>query len=230
MTSLVFAPPAPPSLPVLGHEARFPLRRVYCIGRNYPWPGDGGAVPEEPFYFMKPADAVCLAEGSLPYPPLTADFCHEIEWVVAIGRHGFEIAPDEALSHVWAYGVGLDLTRRDLQQAAKAQGRPWEGSKAFDACATCTPLRPVSEVGHPRQGAIWLSVNGVMRQQADLADLLHPVELLISALSRAVPLHPGDLIYTGTPAGVGPLLPGDRVSGGIDGVGRFELLVASPKA
>ncbi len=206
----------------------FPVRRVFCIGRNYPWPDAAGSGREAPFFFMKPADAVVAAGGTLAYPTLTDDFCHEVEMVLAIGRDGADLAPDQALSHVWGYAVGLDLTRRDLQQQAKQHGRPWEASKAFDASAPCSALVPAAAAGHPSSGAIWLSVNGHERQRADLRDLLWPVPELLAALSRCFTLRAGDLVFTGTPHGVGPLRPGDAVAAGIDGIGRLALRIGAP--
>jgi fumarylpyruvate hydrolase len=232
MTEFVFPPPAPTTLPVAGGAALFPVGRVYCIGRNYRWSADEPARPVAmPAWFMKPAGAVVQAQGLLPYPPATGDFCHEIELVVAIGRGGFDIDPAEVEPHhVWGYAAGLDLTRRDLQQQAKRAGGPWEAAKAFDHSAPCTPLVPAAVCGHPRQGAVWLAVNGIERQRADLSELLWPVPELVAMLSRAVTLAPGDLIYTGTPAGVGPLQPGDVVSGGVADIGRFSMTVGSAQA
>ena len=224
----VFPPPAPTTVPVMGSTSVFPVGRVYCIGRNYPWSPDEVPPRDMPAWFMKPADAVVRAEGILPYPPETADFCHEIELVVAIGRGGRDIDPADVESHhVWGYAAGLDLTRRDLQQQAKRAGGPWEPAKAFDRSAPCTPLVPAATCGPPKHGAVWLKVNGVERQRADLSDLLWPVPELIAMLSRSVTLAPGDLIYTGTPAGVGPLRPGDVVDGGVAGIGEFSMTVGS---
>jgi fumarylpyruvate hydrolase len=170
---------------------------------------------------MKPADAVLPASGIVPYPPLTRDLHHEVELVVAIGAAGAQVAPEDALALVWGYGVGVDLTRRDLQDAAKELRRPWDWSKGFDASAPCSPLVPASPLGHPATGRIWLEVNGQPRQQGDLADLIWPVADVISHISQGVALRPGDLIFTGTPAGVGALNPGDQVRGGVDGVAEF---------
>jgi fumarylpyruvate hydrolase len=226
MAQFVFPAPAPTALPVAGNEAVFPVGRVYCIGRNYAWSQDEARPRDMPAWFMKPSTAVVVAEGELPYPPETSDFCHEIELVVAIGRGGREIDAARVESdHIWGYAAGLDLTRRDLQQQAKRGGGPWEASKAFDHSAPCTPVVPVAACGHPRQGAVWLAVNGSERQRGDLSGLLWPVADLIAMLSRSVTLAPGDLVFTGTPAGVGPLQPGDVVSGGVAGVGRFSMTV-----
>ena len=225
MTDWVFHAPAPTTLAVAGRTAVFPVGRVYCIGRNYCWSADEAAPTDMPAWFMKPANAVVPAHGLLPYPPATADLCHEIELVAAIGRGGKDIDPAEAADHIWGYAVGLDLTRRDLQQQAKRTGGPWEAAKAFDHSAPCTPLVPAAVCGHPQQGAVWLAVNGVNRQRADLAELLWPVPALVAMLSRAVTLMPGDLIFTGTPAGVGPLQAGDVIHGGVAGIGKFSMTV-----
>lgn len=175
---------------------------------------------------MKTASAVVPAAGVLSYPPGTADFCHEIELVVAIGRGGRDIDPANVeADHVWGYATGLDLTRRDLQQQAKRDGAPWEAAKAFDHSAPCTPIVPVAHCGHPRRGAVWLSVNGTERQRGDIAGLLWPVSELVAMLSRSVVLAPGDLVFTGTPAGVGRLQPGDVVTGGVAGIAGFTMTV-----
>ncbi len=226
MVDYVVPAVAAPSLAVQGDTRRFPLRRVFCIGRNYHWPSHGPqAVRETPVFFMKPADTVVAAQGTIAYPPQTRDFCHEIELVVAIGRDAIGIAPHAAQAHIWGYAAGLDLTRRDLQATAKAHGQPWEGAKAFDAAAPTSALVPASTCGHPMQGAIWLAVNGVERQRADLADLLWSVPELISFLSHSVQLKAGDLVFTGTPAGVGALQRGDVVHGGVDGIQQFTLAI-----
>jgi fumarylpyruvate hydrolase len=224
MSDFVFPPPATPAVAVAGSAARFPVRRVFCVGRNYAAHArEMGNDPtrEPPFFFMKPADAVVPAQGLVPYPPLTDNLHHEVELVVALGGGGSRVTPQQALALVWGYGVGVDLTRRDLQDVAKKMSRPWEWGKAFDASAPCTALRPVAEVGHPAAGRVWLEVNGEVRQQGDLNELIWPVADVISHVSQSVALQPGDLIYTGTPAGVGALQPGDRVTGGVDGVATF---------
>ncbi len=231
MSDFVFPAPAPTTLAVAGAVALFPVGRVFCIGRNYRWSQDEAPPQQMPAWFMKPAGAVVPAQGVLPYPPGTEDFCHEIELVVAIGRGGRDLDPARVeQDHLWGYAAGLDLTRRDLQQQAKRAGGPWEPAKAFDHSAPCTPLVPAAASGHPRQGAIWLAVNGSDRQRGDIAGLLWPVAALVAMLSRSVTLMPGDLVFTGTPAGVGPLQPGDRVRGGVAGVGDFAMTVgpASP--
>ena len=226
MTQFVIPPPEPTTLAVAGSAAVFPVNRVYCIGRNYAWSADEPPPHEMPAWFMKPANAVVPAQGTLPYPPGTQEFCHEIELVVAIGQGGKNIDPAQVEQHhIWGYAAGLDLTRRDLQQQAKRVGGPWEPAKAFDHSAPCTPLVPAAVCGHPGTGAIWLAVNGVERQRADLADLLWPVPALVAMLSRSVTLAPGDLVYTGTPAGVGPLQAGDVVRGGVAGIGQLSMTV-----
>lgn len=229
MTDYAFTPPALPSLAIFGSSERFPIRRVFCVGRNYAAHArEMGSNPdrEPPFFFTKPADAVVPAEGALPYPPATQDLHHEIELVVALRSGGADIPADEALAKVWGYGVGLDLTRRDLQAAAKENGRPWDMAKGFDASAPCSPLRPVSSFGHPSEDAcIRISVNGTVRQEGTLDEMIWPIPDIIAHLSRLVTLAPGDLIFTGTPSGVGALKPGDRVHGEIAGVDEFDLEV-----
>ena len=232
MMDFVIPVPAPVSLPVAGMTAAFPVGRVFCIGRNYRWDRHDTSPADMPPWFMKPASAVVPACGELPYPPGTNDFCHEVELVVAIGRGGSNIEPAHVEArHIWGYAAGLDLTRRDLQQQAKHAGNPWEAAKAFDHSAPCSPLVPVEVCGHPRQGAIWLAVNGIERQRGDLSELLWQVPELVAMLSRSVALQPGDLVFTGTPSGVGPMQPGDVVSGAVAGIGRFSMTVrASPEA
>lgn len=229
MTEFVIAVPKTPSLAVEGQSARFPLRRVYCVGRNYSEHArEMGHDPdrEPPFFFSKPADAVVPASGSVPYPTLTEDLHYEVELVVAIAQGGKNIAVADALSHVWGYTVGVDLTRRDLQAQAKKMGRPWDFAKGFDASAPASPLLPVSQTGHPATGKIWLDVNGEQRQRGDLSDQIWQVADVISYLSQAVELQPGDLIYTGTPAGVGAVQRGDVITGGIEGVSDFSFTLA----
>ena len=226
MTEFVLPPPEPTTLAVRGTPARFPVGRVFCIGRNYPWQPDEPPPRALPGWFMKPATSVMPASGALPYPPGTEDFCHEIELVVAIGVGGRDIdAARVEADHVWGYAAGLDLTRRDLQQAVKRAGGSWEAAKAFDGSAPCTPLVPAAVCGHPRGGAIWLAVDGVERQRADLSDLSWPVAELVAMLSRSVTLAPGDLVYTGTPVGVGALRHGEHVTGGVAGIGEFAMTV-----
>lgn len=214
MTDFVFDPPKTPSLPISGSAQRFPLRRIYCVGRNYAEHArEMGHDPdrEPPFFFSKPADAILPEGTSLPYPPLTDDLNHEAELVVALGSGGRDIAVEDAAAHIWGYAVGCDLTLRDLQAVAKKAGRPWDLAKGFDNSAACGPVHPVTATGLLTSGRIALSVNGVERQTGDLADMIWSVAEVISCLSAAVELKAGDLIYTGTPAGVGKLVPGDLV-------------------
>ncbi|HEY0491578.1 MAG TPA: fumarylacetoacetate hydrolase family protein [Telluria sp.] len=229
MTDYVLPPPVTPSIGVAGSSARFPIRRVFCVGRNYAAHArEMGNDPtrEEPFFFMKPADAVVPAEGVVPFPSATNDMHHEVEMVVALAGGGTDIAPGDALGLVWGYGVGLDLTRRDIQAVAKDMRRPWDFAKGFDASAPCSALHPAGEVGHPHDARIWLEVNGALTQDGTLQEMIWPVPDIIAHISRFVALAPGDLIFTGTPAGVGPLQPGDRVKGAVDGVASFEFSLA----
>lgn len=233
MPETVFAPPPVPTVAVAGQSKRFPVRRIFCVGRNYAAHArEMGNDPdrEPPFFFTKPADAVADSGATIPYPPLTEKLHHEIELVVAIGKAGADIAVDDAPDHIWGYGVGIDLTRRDLQDEAKQTRRPWDWSKGFDFSAPCGPLRRVSETDLLTAGRIWLEVNGEIRQDADLADLIWPVADIVSICSRGVALKPGDLIFTGTPAGVGALTAGDRVAGGIDGLDGISIEIGSRNA
>jgi len=230
MTGFVITPPAVPALAVAGSDQKFPLRRVFCVGRNYAAHArEMGADPnrEPPFFFTKPADAVVPASGTLPYPSSTRELHHEVELVVALKGGGTDIAPEQAMDLVWGYGVGLDLTRRDLQAVAKKDGRPWDMAKGFDASAPCSPLVPAERTGHPQAARVWLEVNGQLKQEGNLNEMIWPVPDVIAALSRLVALAPGDLIFTGTPAGVAALNPGDRVRGGVDGVTTFELAIGT---
>ncbi|KTQ97061.1 fumarylacetoacetate hydrolase [Aureimonas ureilytica] len=230
MTYVVSAPPQP-SVAVAGSEARFPVRRIFCVGRNYAAHArEMGRDPdrEPPFFFTKPADAVVGDGETVAYPPETANFHYEAELVVAIGEGGRDIDEARALDHVWGYAVGNDLTRRDLQLQAREQGRPWDWGKAFDRSAVVGPLRPVSEVGHPATGRIRLSVNGETKQDADLSELIWSVPEIIAILSRSMELKPGDLVMTGTPAGVGPLKPGDRCEIEIEGLGAITTRIGEP--
>ncbi len=215
---------AAPSVAIADSDARFPVRRIFCVGKNYADHAremGGDPAREPPFFFSKPADAVVPGDAEIFFPPRTADLHHEIELVVAIGKAGAGISTGDALEHVFGYAVGNDLTRRDLQADAKAAGRPWDMAKGFDRSAVISPIRMVGEIGHPTHAPIWLSVNGNVRQQGDIAAMIWPVASIIAELSTFVVLQPGDLIYTGTPAGVGPIERGDLVEGGIDGVGTI---------
>lgn len=210
-----------PTVAIAGSSDRYPVRRIYCVGRNYAsHVREMGHDPDRdlPFFFMKPPDAIVESGGSVAYPPQTANLHHEMELVAAIGRQGTDIGMDEANDHIWGYGVGIDLTRRDLQEEAKNQGRPWDAGKGFDQSAPISALHPAAEIGHPTAGRIWLEVNGQIRQDSDVDKLIWSIPEVIAHLSGLFTLEPGDLIYTGTPAGVGPVVAGDRLSGGVDGV------------
>lgn len=233
MTEFVIAPPAQALVPVAGSAGVFPVRRIYCVGRNYAAHArEMGADPtrEAPFFFCKPADAVVPvlpgASLELPYPTQTRDFHYEAELVVAIGQSGADIPVEAALAHIWGYTVGLDMTRRDLQAALKSKGHPWEAAKAFDRSAPIAPLVPVVNCGHPQAGAIWLTVNGQPRQRGDLADMIWSVAEIVARLSTLFRLEPGDLIFTGTPEGVGPVVSGDAIEAGVEGVGKLALKIA----
>lgn len=220
MAEYAFSPPAAPSAAIAGSSQRFPIHRIYCVGRNYAEHVKemGGEVGREPpVFFTKPADAVMPNDAAIPYPPRTANLHHEIELVIAIGRGGHDIQKDRALEHVFGYAAGNDLTRRDLQAAAKKKGQPWDTSKAFDYSAPLAAIRPAAQ-GHLSKGRIWLTVNGQIRQDSDIAEMIWTVPEVIAELSTLFELQPGDLIFTGTPAGVGALQPGDRLEGGIDGL------------
>jgi fumarylpyruvate hydrolase len=228
MSDFVFAPAPVPSLPVAGKGALFPIHRIYCVGRNYAEHAiEMGHDPsrEAPFFFQKNADSVLPPGQDFPYPAASQDVHHEIELVVALESGGSDIPVEKALGHVFGYGVGLDMTRRDLQAEAKKAGRPWEVGKAFEHAAPCSALQPAEKIGHPQQGAIWLKVNGSARQKGDLNQMIWKVPEMISYLSGLFALRAGDLIFSGTPAGVGPVLRGDRLLGGIDGVGTLDLAV-----
>jgi fumarylpyruvate hydrolase len=221
--------PPPPVLPVAESVKSFPVGRIYCVGRNYAEHArEMGHDParEPPFFFMKPADAIVQNGATIPFPRMTRDLHHEIEMVVAIGRGGADIPVEKALDHIFGYGVGLDMTRRDLQGEAKKMGRPWEMGKAFDNSAPCTALKPVAMAGHPSKGAIWLKVNGKIVQKGDLSEMIWNVPEMISCLSRLITLRPGDLIMSGTPAGVGPVKPGDKLEGHVDGIGDLTVAYA----
>jgi fumarylpyruvate hydrolase len=221
--------PGVPVLPVAESNQAFPVGRIYCVGRNYAEHArEMGHDPdrEPPFFFMKPADAIVQNGATIPFPRMTKDLHYEIEMVVAIGKGGADIPEEKALEHVFGYGVGLDMTRRDLQGEAKKMGRPWEMGKAFDNSAPCTALKPVALVGHPAKGAIWLKVNGAVKQEGDLSEMIWNVPETISCLSKLVTLRPGDLIMSGTPAGVGPVKRGDRLEGHVDGVGDLTVTYA----
>jgi fumarylpyruvate hydrolase len=224
----VLPPPPRPSVAVAGDARRFPVRRIFCVALNYAEHArEMGKEPgaEPPFFFAKPADAVMPDGATIPFPPMTRDFHHEIELVAALSAGGADIPKERALDCVFAYGAGIDLTRRDLQTAARNAGRPWDLAKGFDCSAPLGALAPVARIGHPTRGAITLSVNGRRKQTGDLADMIWSVAEVIADLSRYVTLSAGDLIFTGTPSGVGPLAPGDVVDGAIDGVGALRVAI-----
>ncbi|MBX9935840.1 MAG: fumarylacetoacetate hydrolase family protein [Burkholderiaceae bacterium] len=229
--SYVFPPAPVTSVPVQGSSDRFPVHRIYCVGRNYEEHAKemGFTGREPPFFFLKPADALVVVDagttGQLPYPSLTSNLHHEIELVVAIGKGGTNIAASDALAHIFGYAVGLDMTRRDLQNDMKKQGRPWCIGKAFEHSAPIGPITPADQAGAVAEATIWLQVNGVERQHSQIARLIWNVAETIAHLSAAWELQPGDLIYTGTPEGVGAVVRGDVLEGGIDGLGTLRLQV-----
>lgn len=217
-----------PAVKVCGQNSLFPVRRIYLVGRNYAEHArEMGHDPnrEQPFFFQKPPDAILPSGSVFPYPPLSKNVHHEIEQVVALHSGGTDIDLDAALDHVYGYAVGIDITRRDLQQQMKQQGRPWEVGKSFDCSAPISEIVPASDCGHPDQGRVWLEVNGQLRQEGDLKQLIWSVPEIIAVLSTQFELAGGDLIFTGTPAGVGPINAGDRLTGGVEGIGEIEILV-----
>lgn len=219
------APHAFASIPVAGTDMRFPVHRIYCIGRNYADHAKemGSEVDRKtPIFFNKPADAIVIGDGDVAYPPSTNDLHHEVEVIVALARGGRDIAVEQALENVYAYGVGLDLTRRDLQAAAKAKGNPWDTAKGFDQSAPVSDLHRVSEIGHPQNCMVSLNVNGEKRQSSNIDAMIFSVAEIIHELSRLYELKAGDLIFTGTPAGVAALVKGDRFRAELEGVAVLE--------
>ena len=230
--NFVFEPEPRVTVPVAGSDALFPVRRIYCVGRNYAAHArEMGFDPdrEPPFFFCKPDHAIVVVPrgptGSITYPSQSSDFQHEIELVVAIGKAGRDILVEQANDHVYGYAVGLDMTRRDLQLRARDKGRPWELGKAFDESAPIGPIVPVAAIGHPANGAVWVQVDGADRQRSDIAKLIWSVPEVIANLSTYFELRPGDLIYTGTPEGVGKVERGQTMVGGIDGLGELRVAV-----
>jgi fumarylpyruvate hydrolase len=224
----VFAPHPIPTLPIRGSDKLYPVHRIYCVGRNYAEHAiEMGHDPnrEAPFFFQKNPDTLVLSGGTFPYPDASKDVHHELEMVVALKSGGKDIPQDQALSHVFGYAVGLDMTRRDLQGEAKKLGRPWEVGKAFESAAPCSEIVPASAIGHPSEGAVWLKINGEPRQKGDLNQLIWKVPEMIAYLSGLFELRAGDLIFSGTPAGVGPVKRGDVLHGGVDGVGELKVTV-----
>jgi fumarylpyruvate hydrolase len=231
VTQFVFPPPPPAAAPVRGRAERFPIRRIFCVGRNYEAHARemGAAVDREaPFYFTKAPEHYAPAGGTIAYPPGTSNYHYEMELVAAIGQAGFRIAEAQALDHVFGYACGLDMTRRDLQAAAKEKQRPWDIGKDVEQSAVLGEIAPASEIGHPVRGRIELRVNGQPRQSGDVSDLIHGVAAVVAHLSQLYHLQPGDLIYTGTPEGVGPAKPGDRLEGSIEGVGTIAVQLSDP--
>lgn len=236
MSNFVFPPAPVPSAAVRGTDARYAVSRIFCVGRNYAdHAREMGADPtrEPPFYFTKPATAlvssVAPTGATVPYPTETKNYHYEMELVLVLGAPVFKVTPEAALAAIWGYAPGLDMTRRDLQAAAKAAGRPWDTAKGFDQSAILGEIVRVADVGRLDQGAITLSVNGVEKQRGDLADMIWNAAEIVSNLSQLYRLHPGDLIYTGTPAGVGAVVPGDVITGRIEGLGEITLTVGQPE-
>jgi fumarylpyruvate hydrolase len=229
VTDYVINPTPIPTMPVAGTDAVFPVHRIYCVGRNFADHAvEMGHDPnkEPPFFFQKNPDTLVPPGRDFPYPSESKDVHHEIELIVALHKGGTNIPVESAMEHVFGYGVGLDMTRRDLQGEAKKAGRPWETGKAFEASAPCSVLHPVSKVGHPDAGAIWLKVNGELRQNGDLNQMLWKVPEMIAYLSRLFELRAGDLIFAGTPAGVGAVVRGDEMVGHVEGVDSITVKVA----
>ena len=232
MSNFVFPPAEIPSAAVRGTDARYAVRRIFCVGRNYAdHAREMGSDPtrEPPFYFTKPATALTPSGNTVPYPTETRNYHYEMELVLAIGAPVFKVTPEAAVAAIWGYAAGLDMTRRDLQSEAKAAGRPWDTAKGFDQSAILGEIVRVSDVGRLDKGAITLAVNGVQKQHGDLADMIWHQAEIVSNLSHLYRLHPGDLIYTGTPAGVGAVVPGDVLTGRIEGLGEITLTVGEPE-
>jgi fumarylpyruvate hydrolase len=226
--NFVFKVPATPSVAIAGEDGRFPIRRIFCVGRNYAeHTREMGKDPDRdpPFFFTKPADAIVADGETVAYPPLTSNFHHEGELVVAIGKAGFDIAEADAFEYIYGYAVGNDLTRRDLQLDAREKGRPWDWGKAFDRSAVCGEIHKVIDIGHVGKGTLTVTVNGAVRQNTDISALIWSVPEIVSFLSRSVRIQPGDLVYTGTPAGVGPLVAGDVCVVSIDGLGSVTTTI-----
>jgi fumarylpyruvate hydrolase len=228
--SYVITPPPQAAIAVAGTDKAFPVRRIWCVGRNYleHIREMGQDEREPPFFFAKPADAIVPDGGTAPYPSLTKDMHHEVELVVALKSGGRNIPTDKALGCIYGYGVGIDLTRRDLQIASRDIKRPWEVGKAFDHSAPCGPLKPAAEIGHPSKGRIVLKVNGKVRQDGDLNQMIWNVPEVISKLSEMVELAAGDIIMTGTPSGVAATVAGDKIECEVEGVGRLSVTIGPP--
>jgi fumarylpyruvate hydrolase len=233
MSQLLFPAPPPVVAPIRGRDEGVPIRRIFCVGRNYEAHArEMGVVAdrEAPFYFTKAAETCVPSGATVAYPPGTSNYHYEMELVAVIGKPGFRIALSQALDHVFGYACGLDMTRRDLQLIAREQRRPWDLGKDFEQSAVLSEIVPSTHIGHPTTGRIELRVNGQTKQASDLSLLIHDVAAVVAHLSRYYHLQPGDLIYTGTPEGVGPVLAGDRIEGTIDGVGSIALNIGAPEA
>jgi fumarylpyruvate hydrolase len=232
MSQLLFPAQPPAVSPIRNRAEGFPIRRIFCVGRNYEaHAAEMGVMVdrEAPFYFTKAAEDYVPSGSTVPYPPGTGNYHYEIELVAAIGTPGFRIAAAQALDHVFGYACGMDMTRRDLQAAAREQRRPWDLGKDFEQSAVLTEIVPAAVIGHPHKGRIELRVNGQTKQSSDLSLLIHDVAAVIAHLSQFYHLQPGDLIYTGTPEGVGPVVAGDSLEGSIEGVGTIALRVGPPE-
>lgn len=227
MTETVFAAPPPVLAPIRGKTALFPVRRIFCVGQNYlahaQEMGNDGRDP--PFYFTKPSLAYVPTGATTAYPPMTANLHYEMELVIAIGAPAFRVPVSDAIAAIYGFACGLDMTRRDLQFEARTKGRPWDLGKAFEESAVLAEIIPIAETGPMEKGAIWLTVNGETKQSSDISQLIWSVPEIVSDLSRFYHLQPGDLIYSGTPAGVGPVVPGDRIEGAVEGVGSIALTI-----
>ena len=226
----LFAPPVAAAVPIRGSDEHFPIRRIFCVGRNYAAHArEMGLVTDRDayFYFTKTPAHYVSSGATVPYPPGTDNYHHEIELVVAIGKAGFQIPVDQSLAHVFGYACGLDMTRRDLQIQARENKLPWDMAKDFENAAVVSEMAPASGIGHPGKGKIELKVNGIIRQSSDMSLMIHPVPAIIAHLSRFYHLQPGDLIFTGTPEGVGPVVAGDRIEGMIEGVGEIALNIGA---
>lgn len=234
MSSFVVPVPETISLPVAGRDEKFPVRRIYCVGRNYlahiREMKEAEDERDPPFFFQKPRDSIVPDGAHVPYPADTQDFQYEIELVAAIGRTAVNVSVEEANAHIYGYAVGIDLTRRDRQRDCRDKRLPWEAGKAFDQSAPCGAVHPAAEIGHPAKGAVHLSVNGTLHQKGDLAEMIWNVPEIVANLSRSYRLEPGDLIMTGTPAGVGPVVPGDVIVGEVEGVGTLTITIAEAEA
>lgn len=228
MTEYLFVPPEIKSVAVRGRDERFPIRRIFCVGRNYEAHARelGMEVDREaPFFFTKAAINAVSSGATIPYPPSTANYQHEMELVIGIGKAGFRVPESKAFEHVFGYACGLDMTRRDLQIQAREKKLPWDLGKDFENAAVLSEMAPADEIGHPGKGKIELKVNGIIRQSSDISLMIHPVPALIAHLSQFYHLQPGDLIFTGTPEGVGPVVAGDRIEGTIEKIGAIALTI-----